>query len=147
MEGGGNEQACGGTVHVFLLAVFGGVAGGEDEPPKVEKVMKAPIGNDGVQRVAIVGGSYFFTPNHIIVKVNMPVELTVRKESGMVPHNIVMKVPEAGIDFEVAMSAEPKTIRFTPKKAGVYPFYCSKKLLMFESHREKGMEGTLEVTE
>lgn len=112
-----------------------------------EKVFRATVGDDGVQRVEVMGGSYFFNPNHIIVKVNVPVELTVRKESGVVPHNIVIKAPEAGIDFDVAMAGEPKLIRFTPTKPGTYPIYCSKKLLFFESHREKGMEGVLEVVE
>ncbi len=112
-----------------------------------EKVFRATVGDDGVQRVEVMGGSYFFNPNHIIVKVNVPVELIVRKESGIVPHNIVIKAPEAGIDFDVAMASEPKVIRFTPTRVGTYPMYCSKKLLFFESHREKGMEGVLEVVE
>lgn len=115
--------------------------------PKEEKVFKATVGSDGVQRVEILGGGYFFAPNRVIVKVNVPVELTVKKESGIVPHNIAIKAPKEGIDFEVSLSDEPQTIRFTPKKTGEYPFYCTKKLLFFESHREKGMEGTLEVTE
>ena len=114
---------------------------------KTEKVFKATVGSDGVQRVDILGGSYFFTPNHIIVKVNVPVTLVVKKESGIVPHNIVAKSPEAGIDFNEGMSSEPKSITFTPTKAGTYPFYCDKKLLFFESHREKGMEGVIEVIE
>jgi plastocyanin domain-containing protein len=118
-----------------------------DEKPKGEKVFRADVDKDGVQRVEIVGGGYFFAPNRIIVKVNIPVELKVRKESGLVPHNIVIRAPEAGIDFEESLSTDPKIIRFTPTKAGTYPFYCSKKLLFFESHREKGMEGVLEVTE
>ena len=75
------------------------------------------------------------------------VELKVKKESGFVPHNIAMKAPEAGIEFEESLSSDPKTIRFTPTKTGSYPMYCSKKLLFFESHREKGMEGVLEVVE
>ncbi len=112
-----------------------------------EKVFRATVGDDGVQRVEVMGGSYFFNPNHIIVKVNVPVELVVRKESGIVPHNIVVKAPDAGIDFDVAMASEPKVIRFTPTRVGTYPMYCSKKLLFFESHREKGMEGVLEVVE
>jgi len=36
-------------------------------------------------------------------------------------------------------------VRFTPTKAGVFAFYCDKKLLFFKSHREKGMEGVLKV--
>lgn len=118
-----------------------------DEQPGKEKVFRADVDKDGVQRAEIVGGGYFFTPNRIIVKVNIPVELKVSKESGIVPHNITIKAPEAGIDFEESLSTDPKIIRFTPTRVGTYPFYCSKKLLFFESHREKGMEGNLEVVE
>jgi plastocyanin domain-containing protein len=118
-----------------------------EEKKREEKLYRATIDSDGVQRVEVVGGGYFFTPNHIIVRVNAPVELKVRKEPGIVPHNIVLKAPEAGIDFDESLGSEPKVIRFTPLKTGRYPFYCSKKLLFFESHREKGMEGVLEVTD
>ena len=112
-----------------------------------ESPVRAVIGNDGVQRAELLGGGYFFKPKHLIVKVNMPVELKVKKEPGFVPHNIVMNSPEAGMVFDVTLSEEPKTITFTATKPGTYPIYCSKKLLFFESHREKGMEGQLEVTE
>jgi len=112
-----------------------------------EKKVVASIGTDGVQRVEIVGGSYFFDPNYVIVKVNVPVEIKVKKESGMVPHDFVLKAPEAGIDVRVDLGKEPQTIRFTPTKVGEYPFYCAKKLLFFESHREKGMKGILKVEE
>jgi plastocyanin domain-containing protein len=113
-----------------------------------ERIFRAEADKDGVQRVEIVGGSYFFKPRHIVVKVNAPVELRVRKESGFVPHNIALKAPEAGIEFEESLDSDTaKVIRFTPTKTGTYPFQCSKKLLFFESHREKGMHGVLEVVE
>lgn len=112
-----------------------------------EKKVVASIGTDGVQRVEMVGGSYFFDPNYVIVKVNVPVEIKVKKESGMVPHDFVLKAPEAGIDVRVDLGKEPQTIRFTPTKVGEYPFYCAKKLLFFESHRQKGMKGILKVQE
>ncbi len=131
----------------ILFCGFSATVATGDEKPKEEKLVKAVIDKDGVQRVDIVGGTYFFNPNLIIVKVNVPVELKVRKEGWLVPHNIVIKAPEAGIDFDESLSTEPKVIRFTPTKVGIYPFYCSKKLLFFEGHREKGMEGKLEVTE
>jgi plastocyanin len=89
----------------------------------------------------------FFNPDYIIVKVNVPVELIVKKELGIAPHDIVINAPEAGIDFKEEMGSEPKVVRFTPAKAGKYPIYCSKKFLFFKSHRERGMEGILEVTE
>jgi len=112
-----------------------------------EKIYRATVDPDGVQRVEVRGGSYYYNPNRIVVKVNVPVELTLKKEGHMVPHNIVMKVPEAGLDFDTAMSGDPKKVTFTPKKSGTFPFYCSKKLLFLESHRDKGMEGVLEVVE
>ena len=111
------------------------------------KEYTAIIDQDGVQKVAVVGGGYYFDPNYIIVKVNVPVELTVTKEPGFVPHNIVMKSPETGIEFASNLSITPKTITFTPTKLGKYPIYCNKRLLFFENHRDKGMEGTLEVRE
>jgi plastocyanin domain-containing protein len=114
---------------------------------EAEKLYRASIDPDGVQRVEVVGGSYSYNPNHIIVKVNVPVELKVKKEKGVTPHNFVLKAPEAGIDVDTALKGEVSVVAFTPKKAGVYPFYCSKKLLFMESHRKKGMEGVLEVVE
>ena len=105
----------------------------------------ATIDEDGIQKVDMIGGSYFFKPNHIVVKVNIPVELKVSKESGLIPHDIVADSPEAGIKFQEELSETPKTIKFTPTKVGTYPFYCSKKVFFFKSHREKGMEGVIEV--
>lgn len=112
-----------------------------------KNVYKAGIDSDGVQRVEILAGKYFFKPDHIIVKANAPIELKVRKEAGIVPHSFVIKEPETGIEVNESLSTEPKVITLTPKKAGKYPFYCGQKLLFFKSHREGGMEGVLEVTE
>ncbi len=112
-----------------------------------KKEFDATIGSDGIQHVEILGGSYFFDPNYIVVKVNTPVELKVRKESGIIPHDFVLKAPEAGMDIQVDLKTEPTVVRFTPTKVGKYPIYCSKKPPFLESHREKGMEGVLEVRE
>ena len=133
-------------VIIFCALFLALPAAGEENVPQ-EKVVKAVVDSDGVQRLSIVGGGYFFNPNHVIIRVNIPVELKVTKESGVVPHNIVIKAPDAGIDVEESLGTDPKIIRFTPTKVGKYPFYCGKKLLFFESHREKGMEGVLEVTD
>ena len=111
------------------------------------KEFVASIGSDGVQRVDVIGSSYYFNPNYIIVKVNVPVEMKIRKESGIVPHDFVLKAPEAGMDIQVDLKTEPTVVRFKPTKIGTYPFYCSKKPPFLESHREKGMEGVLDVRE
>jgi plastocyanin domain-containing protein len=138
------------VIFIFVLLLvcgYSAIAVTAEERPKEEKIFTAAIDKDGVQRAEIVGGGYFFNPGRIIVRVNAPVELKVRKEPGIVPHDIVMNAPEAGIEFKVSMHDEAQIIRFTPTRTGIYPFYCSKKLLFFESHREKGMEGKLEVVE
>jgi plastocyanin domain-containing protein len=111
-----------------------------------KKEYTATVEKDGIQRAAILAGSYYFDPASIIVKVNVPVELTVRKEAG-IPHAFVISAPEAGMEVNESLGTEPKVIRFTPTKTGRYPFYCDKKFLFFKTHRERGMEGTLEVTE
>ncbi len=129
---------------VFLL--FAGVVFAQDSDEK-KKIFIAAVDTDGVQRIAVLAGSYFFEPDYIIVQVNVPVELIVRKESGIAPHNIIIKAPEAGMDINESLSDKPKIIQFTPKKNGKYPFYCDKRFLFFKSHRERGMEGVFEVVE
>ena len=110
-----------------------------------EKAFIVPIDADGVQRLVVVGGSYYYEPNHIIVKRGIPVEMSITKEPGIAPHDIVMKVPEAGIVFSEAMTKGNKVIQFTPNKIGKFQFYCSERFLFFKSHRAHGMEGILEV--
>lgn len=112
-----------------------------------KKRFTATVGDDGVQRVTMLGGSYYFDPNHIVVRVNVPVALTVRKEPGFTPHNIVMEAKDAGMEFEESLGTEPKTIAFTPVKTGTYPFYCTERFLFFKDHRAHGMEGIIEVVE
>ena len=108
------------------------------------EVVKADA--DGVQRVRVVAGNYFFKPNHIIVKVNRPVELTASREGGMVPHDLVIRAEDAGITVEQDLATEPRKVAFTPKKVGKYAIYCSKKPPFGgASHRERGMQGVLEV--
>lgn len=121
------------------LLLLAGCRSTSEQPPQVAQTAKAD--SDGVQRVRVVAGSYFFKPNHIIVKANVPVELVVAREAGMAPHDLV--IDEAGVKQD--LSTEPTRISFTPRKAGRYVIYCSKKPPLLASHRERGMEGVLEV--
>jgi plastocyanin domain-containing protein len=112
-----------------------------------EKRVVATVDPDGVQRVEIIGGEYYFDPNVVVVKVNVPVELKVKKAGGIAPHDITIKAPEAGIDFSESLSTEPRVIKFTPTKTGKYEFKCTKRFLFFKSHEKRGMHGMLEVVE
>jgi len=132
----------------FPLFLLGFLAlSGHAAETEEQQVFRAAIDKDGVQRVAVVGGGYFFKPSHIVVKVNVPVEFSVSKEPGIVPHTFVIDAQEAGIAVDTMLDAKPKTITFTPRMTGQYPFFCKNRLLFFKSHREQGMEGTLEVVE
>jgi plastocyanin domain-containing protein len=129
------------AILILLLIFSAGVVNGEN------KQFIASIDQDGVQRVEVLAGEYFFDPNYIVVKVNVPVEIKIKKEPTIVPHSFITKAPEAGMDIYESLGSEPKIIRFTPTKVGKYPFYCDKKFLFSKSHREKGMEGVIEVIE
>ena len=119
--------------------------GADDRVKGSEKRFVALVGKDGVQHVEIVGGEYYFDPNFIVVKVNTPVELKVKKAPGIVSHDIVVKAPEAGIDFKTDLGKEWMTVTFTPTRPGKYEMFCDKKFLWFKSHRDRGMEGSIEV--
>jgi plastocyanin domain-containing protein len=132
------------TILLFaLLLLFPSAAFTEEE----SKTYTATIAPDGKEHITITGGSYFFRPNKIVVKVNVPVELTVVAEPSIIPHAFVLKAPSAGIDISTPISTISKVFEFTPTGTGEYKFYCDKKFLFFKSHREHGMEGTLTVVE
>jgi len=131
---------------LLLSIAVTGIAFAAEVP--TDKPVTATIDANGVQHAEITGGEYYFTPKHLIVKINKPVELTVKKAAGFVPHNIIVNAPEAGIHFSINMSdKKPEIVKFTPTKVGQYPMYCDKKLLFFKSHKERGMEGLIEVAE
>lgn len=135
------------TFFLLVLGIGGYAAGRADTALPDEKAYQSTVGADGVQHIRIEGGSYFFKPRHVIVRVNVPVELTVSIEKGLIPHTLVIQSPEAGIVVDQSLSSDARVIRFTPTAVGSYPFYCKNKLLFFKSHREKGMEGVLDVVE
>jgi heme/copper-type cytochrome/quinol oxidase subunit 2 len=111
----------------------------------VENRFVSTIGSDGVQHIEIIGGEYYFDPNYIVVKINTPVELKVKKATGYVAHDIEVKAPEAGIDFEVDLGKDWKSVTFTPSKVGKYEMICDKRFLWFKSHKDRGMDGYIEV--
>lgn len=140
----------------LLILISGtGAQSGENKPDAASTAMKekrlvATVGTDGVQHVQMIGGEYYFDPNYVVVKVNVPVELTVKKSadaSSFVPHDLIAKAPEAGIDFKVDLKAEARSVVFTPTKTGKFPLYCDKKPPFGKSHKDRGMEGFIEVVE
>jgi plastocyanin domain-containing protein len=106
-----------------------------------------PVSQDNVQRLEITVDSYSFTPSRFVVKQNIPVELIFKSVSWVVPHNFVLKSPEAGIMIENEIGpGEKKVVRFTPTRIGEFKFSCTKKLPLFPSHEDRGMAGSLTVS-
>lgn len=101
---------------------------------------------DGVQRLTLVAGSYFFRPDHIVVQAGRPLEISLTLEPGLIPHRFVLEGPDGRRLADVALGTEARTVRLT-LNAGDYVFYCPNQLLHFRSHRERGMAGVLQVRE
>lgn len=99
-----------------------------------------------MQRVTITGGSYFFTPARIGARAGRALDLIVRMEQGIVPHRFVLEGADGKPLADIELAEAPKTVR-VELVAGDYRFYCPTRLLMFKSHRERGMSGVLEVRE
>ena len=116
------------------------------EPSQPGPPMVIPVAADGVQRATVTLDSYSYTPNHLIVEAGKPVELTLTSVTTIIPHNFIIKDPAGTLSVEQDVSAgKTVTITFTPTQPGTFPIYCDKRLWPLPSHRDKGMEGKLEV--
>ena len=116
------------------------------EPPAPAAPFVIPVAADGVQRATVTLDSYSYTPNHLIVESGKPVELTLTSVTIITPHNFIIKDPAGSLSVEQDVSAgKTVTTKFTPTQPGTFPIYCDKRLWPMPSHRDKGMEGKLEV--
>ena len=130
------------SVCVCLAIAMAGSPFLEENPFAVE----VPTAPDGVQRAVVEADSYDFSPHHLVVLAGRPVELTFKSRTWLVPHNVIIDDPRSGLAIREAIPAGGSaTVRFTPMVSGTFVIYCDKKLPFFKSHREKGMEGVLEV--
>lgn len=127
----------------MVVALVAGTAQAADQPAVPFNV---PVDQDGVQRTTLQLDSYAYQPGHLIVQAGKPVELTLTSVTFITPHNFVLLDSAAGLAVEQDVGAgKTVVVKFTPTRPGLYSFYCDKKLPLFPSHREKGMEGRLEV--
>ena len=131
---------------VGLLTSVGVTIVDSAEPSQSGPPLMVSVAADGVQRATVTLDSYSYTPNHLIVEAGKPVELTLTSVTTLIPHNFIIKDPAGRLSVEQDVSAgKTVTITFTPTQPGIFPIYCDKRLWPLPSHRDKGMEGTLEV--
>jgi heme/copper-type cytochrome/quinol oxidase subunit 2 len=126
----------------FVLAAVAWAA----EPKSMGPPFTVPTDSDGVQRTTVILDSYSYEPAHLVVEKGKPVELTLKSVTTFTPHNFIIKDPAGSLSVEQDVSAGKTTIlKFTPMQSGIFPIYCDKRLWPLPSHRDKGMEGKLEV--
>ena len=131
---------------VGLLTSVGVTLVNAAEPSQSGPPMVIPVTADRVQRATVTLDSYSYSPNHMIVEAGKPVELTLTSVTTIIPHNFIIKDPAGSLSVEQDVSAgKTITITFTPTQPGTFPIYCDKRLWPLPSHRDKGMEGKLEV--
>lgn len=129
-----------GAVGLMIALQIAGVQAADVALPVPPVVV--PMAADGVQRATIILDSYSYTPNHVIVETGKPVELTLTSVTTVIPHNFIIK--ELSVEQDVS-AGKTVVIKFTPTQTGTFPIYCDKRLWPLPSHRDKGMEGKLEV--
>lgn len=111
-----------------------------------EEPFVVPFADDGVQRVTMEMDNYSYSPSHIVVEAGKPVELNFTSVSDWTPHDFVIDDPAFGQKIDVNVSGgKKKSVAFTPANPGTFIFYCSKDIPFAKGHREKGMEGKIEV--
>jgi plastocyanin len=116
------------------------------EPPSMGPPFTVPTDSDGVQRTTVILDSYSYQPAHLIVEKGKPVELTLKSVTTLIPHNFIIKDPAGSLSVEQDTGAgKTALLKFTPMQSGTFPIYCDKRLWPLPSHRDKGMEGKLEV--
>lgn len=128
-----------------VLSLMAALAFGA-EPASIGPPFIVPVDADGVQRTTVILDSYSYAPAHLIVEKGKPVEFTLKSVTTLTPHNFIIKDPAGSLAVEQDVSAgKTATLKFTPKQSGTFPIYCDKRLWPLPSHRDKGMEGKLEV--
>jgi heme/copper-type cytochrome/quinol oxidase subunit 2 len=116
------------------------------EHPPMGPPVTVPTDSDGVQRTTVILDSYSYDPAHLVVEKGKPVELTLKSVTVLTPHNFIVKDPAGGFSVEQDVGAgKTALLKFTPTQSGTFPIYCDKRLWPLPSHRDKGMEGKLEV--
>ncbi len=99
-----------------------------------------------VRVIEVTADSYFFKPDTITVKAGEPVTLRVSNEATLLPHNLIIKAPQAGLDVLIETRAgQTASATFTPTTPGAYEIVCGKEPPFGKSHQARGMHGKLIV--
>lgn len=106
------------------------------EEENVEEV-NTDVQNDGVRRVIVKGGSFYFEPSLIEVEVGETLEIVFENDGGV--HDLV--IPSLDIGTSIINTGESESFTYTFDEAGSFDFECS-----VGSHAANGMVGKIIVS-
>ena len=96
--------------------------------------------------IEVTLGDYRYMPSSIQLIINKPVVLHLINVDSFTPHNFTLQDASDGLDVNIDIPAgESVKVNLMPLVVGSHTFYCKNKFLFSDSHREKGMQGTLTV--
>lgn len=96
--------------------------------------------------IEVTLGDYRYMPSSIQLMVDQPVVLHLINVDSFTPHNFTLQDASDGLDVNIDIPAgESVKVNLMPLVVGSHTFYCKNKFLFLDSHREKGMQGTLTV--
>lgn len=119
---------------VILLVVYGGFAVYKNQKDRAV----GTTGEGPTKNFTVVGTDYSFSPAAISVKKGDTVNITFTSNDGY--HDLM--VDGYNVSTERVNTNGKATVSFVADKAGSFSYYCT-----VGSHRDKGMNGTLVVTE
>jgi uncharacterized cupredoxin-like copper-binding protein len=118
--------------------------------PRIATVLLACFGTAALaaepREIEIVLNNYTLKPDTLTLKAGEPVILKVKNAATFIPHNLVIKATQAGIELKVIVEAgKTGEVRFTPTLSGNYELLCDTRPPIGPSHKERGMHGLLVV--
>ena len=98
--------------------------------------------NMGPMEVAVTAADFSFSVSQITVQAGQPLRIAITN-TGERPHNVTITTPAGDQGSENAPPGGSMNWEVTLTDPGTYAFFCS---VGNGGHRERGMEGTVEVT-
>lgn len=126
------------TRHLILVFALTAVCGAaQSQPVPTEAWHPVPDGR-GVQLINIECGPGVFDPREIVVKRNVPVELSVRTSDPS--YEFI-----SGFGPSQAVGKRPTVHRFTPTALGRFPLFCQKQGAAPDLGAKASKKGVLTV--
>ena len=126
-----------------LLASSTAAAFAQAKPADFDESWWAAIGPDGVQRVNIRCGPNFFDPRSIVVRANVPLQLTVTTTADLTSNNFTTTIGATTIDAPVRFA--PTSFVLSPRLSGRFQAFCQDKGKPDTPGARKAKTGTIVV--